>query len=557
MVMKPVVKWLARLILGRNYHRVASRFGARRRQWPSYLDGSLRRLRKRDIEYGRFSALNRISLEFTGTDCLPGKISLPLVSRTIEVVSSPPWNISFEDKEDGFCLNRFAWALPLLLETGRRDILLRIVEWMKDWIRENPEDISSSSWESYSVSERIINWIFLLSLLEEDEWDKEIGESLLQQGCYLVRNLEYYGDRETNNHYLNNARALFILGAVFQVEVFRRVGRVILQNHLPISFTEQGYLRERSSHYNLLLAKNLWELLTVASETGFADELGRTKDLIERIVRSAGIFITGDKKMILWGDVSPDATPEWLLEGWRKLWKSAPLFDRIENSELVRDDDAGFLRWNRDDWSIFLFYRLPDSERRLEHSHQDTGSFCVCYRDIPILVDPGRKDYRYELEGRDSRGMQEKFHSLFRMEGMSPGWFQRTNGVADNPRLQKNTLSLRWKNLKGDTVNARFVVEKERLVIHVDDTGTRRILGTLVLDPEIQVLERSSDRFMLESGKERFGLVLEGEGGKTELKTQAYFPAYGREVTTQVIRCVQNNFAKVSINLGQWAPTPR
>lgn len=66
---------------------------------------------------------------------------------------------------------------------------------------------SSSRSTAYDLSERI-NYCFLLFIGQDKRLSNEERILILEMANYVMGNLEYYGRRWTNNHYLNNARAL-------------------------------------------------------------------------------------------------------------------------------------------------------------------------------------------------------------------------------------------------------------------------------------------------------------------------------------------------------------
>src|SRR5439155_17273021 len=88
-------------------------------------------------------------------------------------------------------------------------------EHVLDWIRSGPRDRRHVAWQSYNVSERMVHWLLLLLVAETQAplaapEAATIRESILCQADHLLGHLEYHGPDRTNNHLLNNGRALYM-----------------------------------------------------------------------------------------------------------------------------------------------------------------------------------------------------------------------------------------------------------------------------------------------------------------------------------------------------------
>ena len=68
--------------------------------------------------------------------------------------------------------------------------------------------------------------------------------------------LEYFGDSYTSNHLANNGRGLFLLGLALGDAASADIGGRILLNEAKRIFLPSGVLREGSTHYHALLARN-------------------------------------------------------------------------------------------------------------------------------------------------------------------------------------------------------------------------------------------------------------------------------------------------------------
>src|SRR5207237_1502008 len=140
--------------------------------------------------------------------------------------------------------------------TGNESYAQCVVRLLEHWNEHNPANHSSPVWESYSVSERITNWIFAYHLLKGSATFQKRGLMLLlrllsEHALYLSENLEL---KESHNHLINNGRALYEFGLLFpelkSASSFKAVGWEILTREMKRQFLPDGMLGEQSVHYH-------------------------------------------------------------------------------------------------------------------------------------------------------------------------------------------------------------------------------------------------------------------------------------------------------------------
>src|SRR5438105_4004636 len=130
--------------------------------------------------------------------------------------------------------------------------------------------------------------------------------------AWIVRHLEYYGPRETNNHIINNARAIVMAGAALQDQTALAAGMQIFRQCLPCLIMEGGFLRERSTHYQVIVLNwilDAWRFLGLHADPDFASRkfLG---NYVKRMIAATSMMCAdGTSLLALIGDVSPDLTP--------------------------------------------------------------------------------------------------------------------------------------------------------------------------------------------------------------------------------------------------------
>ena len=87
---------------------------------------------------------------------------------------------------------------------------------------------------------------------------------------------------------------------------------------LPDLVSSEGFVREGSSHYQFLITRWLLEVRFFAQSNNDFDFLKMLDKYCEKLESKCQFFQTGDTKDCLreyplFGDISPDCSPEWLL----------------------------------------------------------------------------------------------------------------------------------------------------------------------------------------------------------------------------------------------------
>ncbi len=307
------------------------------------------------------------------------------------------FNGSYEDIEDYYSVHRFYWIFPLLSKSTSARALSAIKRMILDWIEQNPKAAKSPQFEPYTISERCISWLTFLcyakdsGLFSDDDYKKITG-SIEVQMVYLANNIEYKG-LATNNHILNNARALYFCGIAFNSKLPTAAADKIFKKHIPLMIRE-GELTEGSSHYQMLLTMKFLELHKFVSLKGglqLADTLGVPLAEMLRVCR----LIHGKRSYPLIGDVSPDVTPAWLngwpfsddinaISPWHRIFDHSVMLGPGRSRNIVK------LSSPRN--SFELWVSAKDNGPGC-HGHNDNGSFMLYYKGAPVVIDPGLSSY--------------------------------------------------------------------------------------------------------------------------------------------------------------------
>jgi hypothetical protein len=303
---------------------------------------------------------------------------------------------SGQDREDYLALHRWGFLLERMLDN---DVGWRAgIEACIQWIGEN-SNTADPAWEPYSACERIANFLVFFAAMppgmREHGIPPQVGEFLSRSVTWVFGHLEYYGPAETNNHILNNARALVLGGIATRDPLAVSAGLQIFRRCLPKLILSGGFLRERSSHYQLVVLNwvlDAWRFVAAAQGpdgedarflAGYADRMRKAASMLCGCATSLLAVI---------GDVSPDFSPVQSLGRLALLypdwWPTVPW-------------SAGGVAY-ADGWFRFckgeevVMGNFPEGEFPCEfptHGHSDFTSFVWLHDCQEILVDPGRHRY--------------------------------------------------------------------------------------------------------------------------------------------------------------------
>ncbi|MDE0539636.1 MAG: heparinase II/III family protein [Rhodospirillales bacterium] len=315
-------------------------------------------------------------------DAPTSSLKLSLASRTIEVEPGDETQLferRFPDLEDHLALHRFSW-LPLAKNIDPAWVSAIFGVW-REFIRRSSDPWI---WHPYTAAERAVN---LLEFGRAHGLPAPLADTLdllADHAARIGNALEYFGRHNTSNHLANNGRGLYLLGLELGLAEAREIGRIILMKEAERVFMPSGVLREGSSHYHLLLARNYFQVANAAAARNRPEAAGLSA-IAERSLRAAAaLVLPGGLPLI--GDISPDCPPSDLMAALPGQPPAPPdILDRMAAD--------GWLRFAGGSWTG-LWYVPPDGWPPMPgHGHNDCGSFELHFGDQPIFVDPGRGRY--------------------------------------------------------------------------------------------------------------------------------------------------------------------
>jgi hypothetical protein len=332
-------------------------------------------------------------------------ISLPLPGETATLAPGGVGSLfarTYADTETLLAVHRFAWV-PIL--GAAADPAWVIALWHA-WRKRFPAPDESWAWHPYTAAERAVN---LLGFFRAHGWPEPAAETrafLATHAPAIAARLEYFGERGTGNHLANDGRGLFALGLELGMPAYADMGAKILIEENRRIFSPSGVLREGSSHYHLLYARNYTEAWLWARRHGH----GAAPELEAAAAKSLAVVprlcLKGGLPLI--GDISPDCPPDHLAAllpggpsdvGWGSLLdeEDRAAFRSLKAgtapAEPARLAADGWLRADVGDWSG-LWHTAPGGWSAIPgHGHQDVGSFEIHWKNVPLFIDTGRGAY--------------------------------------------------------------------------------------------------------------------------------------------------------------------
>ncbi len=375
------------------------------------------------------------------------------------------WNAIFKDPEVEESLHRWGWAiekLSLAQGENKDDLVSWVFLQQNDWINRFQDEINETSvnrslrWESYTVSERVSNSIIFYHLTLKKSPSCKFSKSIQEQTHYLIHNLEYFG-KNTGNHIINNARAIYLSGVFFDCCEWRELALTIIKREIPAIITIDGFMREGSSHYQFIFTRWLLEVYYFSLLNN--DEIMKEfiTPYVRNLIKQCHFFTikksSGGVNIPLFGDISPDSTPEWICTlpwselavsllqpefnldskggHWKDLWSHINI--RSENKEsncnsslIVNYPSSGWFRGSINNLTVFIRSDKELIPSYVGHHHNDVYHFCLFYQGHPILIDSGRLNYNPDSRWSDF-GVTERAHNSILIDGL--GSVPRNNNL--------------------------------------------------------------------------------------------------------------------------------
>jgi len=315
-------------------------------------------------------------------------------------ISENIFKYNFSDNESLFSVHRFRWLLIGIEDFQNKEFAKKSISILNYWI-DNFNTVGRIVNETYSICERLLNILYFISIVKENDIKiyeminiEKLEKIYKLQIVDILSNIEYHG-KYTNNHILNNARALYILGQVFSIDFVSITGYKLLENQYDVHIKE-GVLQEGSFHYQVLITRTILEIYNISIQ--MEDKvmqlfLKNRLNMILSITQSLHSEFSSLYPLV--GDVSPDFPVEFFHGFPFSKKNDSSKWNNIFNIKIT---DFECLESKYKFWKKFIFDKIEiwiiDKKfAALDHSHNDNGSFIIFYKGKPIIYDIGRFNY--------------------------------------------------------------------------------------------------------------------------------------------------------------------
>lgn len=336
---------------------------------------------------------------------LPGKVAFPpslkLAGSKMPLVRAEiDWGHSFADSEDEESLHRWNWLQhfhgqdPAVNEW----VIVTLEDWVDRFLPEIHQIRGHSAglplrWQSYTIGERISNTILYFDSMKMTPPGK-IVHAIHQFGKFLLSRLEYKG-KHTGNHVVNNARAIYMAGVALNRDPWRQFARDILKRQMPELVTPDGFMREGSSHYQMLFTRWTQEILRYAGRCNDAETTQYLSPFSKKLLQGCHFYLINksdndsDTPYPLFGDISPDFSPRWVLGQMTDCLNATP----VSHEGVESYPESGWHRLQAGSQTVILRASRTGVATTAGHFHNDFFHFHLSRRGTDILVDAGRRHY--------------------------------------------------------------------------------------------------------------------------------------------------------------------
>ncbi len=340
----------------------------------------------------------------------------PLVSTKIAIQD---WYLeisSFRDEEEVNSLHRCYWFLYdySIFEKLTTSDLNNLI---KTWIFENQYKKNEVSWHPYSSTERVVSYCiaFLLKgsfdqLKDDIRKDNNIKSLFNNTIINNLESLEYYPGGISYNHVVNDLRGILISSILLEDEKLKDEVFNQLIFELESVLDGDGILREGSSHYHLIVTRWILELEFFLKESNESELQDRLVVFTIKMLKGVSLFILGmpKSKIPLFGDISPDFDPDWLMSYFNEIMNnvaSAKTYATLLKSKFDLREHIyyesmseifsllNYTKISKGDWIVFMKHQLEAVGFFPNHAHDDNLNIIVYYKGNQLVIDPGRDSY--------------------------------------------------------------------------------------------------------------------------------------------------------------------
>ena len=460
------------------------------------------------------------------------KENIKLASKYIKKNSQNFWkNLKFVDNEDKGYIHRWSWALNLISKKKNKKkkyISSVINDWFFNY-QDAEFDNNKIEWYPYNISERISNYVLLCELKIINN-NKSNMNHLTSQMYFLSQNIEFYKDKKSN-HTLNNARAIFLLSCLSKNKIFKIFSINLILFLCKKFMDKDGFFKFGSSHYQFIFTKWLVEIYYFGKKYK-VKQIVNLKKYLHNSIQACNFFIQknnyGKLTYPLFGNISPDFTPEFLLNYLKTRSKKNNL---SINSKNYNKEINGNKEWIKlkNNFQTIIFRNPLINKFDFNHAHSDFFHFVNFYKGNPIFVDIGRKDYL--TKHLDYSLAQAHNSIMINKSGIFDGFIKKNFftkiGIyelnKENYTVKHKKNKIEFKALLSDksTIIRTFELQNKAIIIENEFNNMsqkNRIDIPLFIDNKIKIKKIDKTNILLSSKLFKSSLSIKGENNSLKIE---------------------------------------
>lgn len=375
---------------------------------------------------------------------------------------------------------------------------------------------SKAADDAYSASERICNVVIYVNknMSLSIKQGNKLRNLLFKDVSNIERKIECYGVSRTNNHLLNNIRALLVIGASFKDSNYVSKMVSILNEKVINIINDDGCLREGSSHYQKIVTRWVCDIC-ISLKSVKNRHANYYNELLEKMINISIFQSLGrNHRDPIIGDVSPDFTPSFTSNYLGILKDGGNDSDRCVQNWMSNDGD--WIKYTSKGYDVIAHVESNPHRPRADHSHADSLSFVAAYSDKDIVVDLGRRTYMSNSH-EFMQATESNYHNSININGqsltgivkpyMNRKWLKKNITKYSVQLLVSGIFiqALDVKNIKNvKSVGRKILVEDESIII-----TNEIIFDELVNDYEIKMNFNLSGAVMINGNNSQIHIANE------------------------------------------------
>ncbi|NOG43624.1 MAG: alginate lyase family protein [Calditrichaeota bacterium] len=309
------------------------------------------------------------------------------------------WNDPNQEKLWLYNLHYFDYLIPLC-QNPNQENFETIKKIIGDWIDKNPIG-RGNGWEPYSLSLRIVNWIFVYSAYnnsfkKEEPFESKFLKSLYQQANYLTYFVEYHIQA---NHLFTNFKALVFAGLFFNNLKWLNMFVPKIINEIKEQILPDGGHYERSPMYQNIIITDFIDLVNIiySLDKTLPDNVKSLKELLEEKLKKMMVWqnriLQPDGEVPLLGDsafqiaLKSQSLQQYYDLVVKKKWGSG------KQNQVSSLTNSGYHVFRSDDQYLVFDTGELGVSYQPGHAHCDILSFEYSYKTERFFVDTGVGNY--------------------------------------------------------------------------------------------------------------------------------------------------------------------